>query len=144
MEKLEITLICKQEKSVEVPEVLDELKKEYKNISYKIEGSYSFAPAFDEATVRVLIYGASLSAPLIVAILKSLLKKLHKRDIRTEYKDRYKLATEMIADKSPFICEQTEDAPYFSQYIFKTKYGRFVWEYDKGEVSLKEHVEKGK
>lgn len=142
MEALEITLICKQEKSIKVPEILDELKKEYKGISYKIGDSYSFAPVFDEATIKVMIYAASLSTPLIVAILKSLLEKLHQKDIRTEYKDRYKLATEMIADKSPFICEQTEDTPYFSQYIFKTKYGRFVWEYNKGEVSLKEHMEK--
>jgi hypothetical protein len=138
MPAIEITLISNQKNSLKVPEILEQVKKEFGGVSYSVGDSYSFGPAFDETTVKIILTIAQLSTPLVIALLQSLFKKLGKNDIRTEYRDRYKLATEMLSDKAPLICDQMQDSPYFSQYIFKTKYGEFIWEYNKGNVSLRE------
>lgn len=138
MPAIEITLICNQKNSLKIPEILEQLKKEFGGVSYRVVDSYSFGPVFDETTVKIILTIAELSTPFIIALLQSFFKKLEKNNIRTEYRARYKLATEMLSDKAPLICDQMQDSLYFSQYIFKTKYGVFIWEYNKGNVSLRE------
>ena len=106
MEELSITLICKQENSTKVPHILEEIKKEYENFNFKIKETYSFAPAFDEVAIKVILCFVTALTPLII---KAIFRKLYEDDIKIEYEDRYKIAKRMLADKGPLICEQIED-----------------------------------
>jgi hypothetical protein len=136
LETLEVTIVCTQEQSLKVPQILDQIEKEHKGISYTIEDSFSFAPVFDETTIKIVLSAIQISTITAVPILTSLMERLHKNDMRTEYNDRYKLAIRTLEDKAPLICEQMEDTPFFSQYKFITKYGKYVWTYNKGKISM--------
>lgn len=135
LESLEVTIVCSQEQSLKIPKILDEVKKEYEGMSYAIEDSFSFAPVFDENSIKIVLSAIQISG-ITVPVLKSLMEKLHKNDMRTDYNDRYKLALRTLKDKAPLICDQVEDTPFFSQYKFTTKYGKYVWTYNKGKISM--------
>jgi len=137
LESLEVTIVCKQEQSMKIPEILNSIQREYEGVSYAIGDSYSFGPVFDETTIRIVFSAIQISTSTAVGILSSLMGRLHKNDMRTEYSDRYKLAIKTLEDKAPLICDQMEDTPYFSKYTFLTKYGKYAWEYNKGKIYLR-------
>jgi hypothetical protein len=140
LETLEVSIVCNSAQSVEVPTILNEIAKEQKGVNYKIADTYSFGPIFDETTVKIIFESFKLSTPIIIAILTALLEKTSKKNMRTEYKDRFKLAVKTLEDKAPLDCEEMTDSPSYSKYVFVTIRGKYVWIYNKGKISL----EKGK
>ncbi len=139
LSSLEVTIICTQEQSNEVPKILKEISNEIKEIaSYKIAETYSFAPVLDENTVKIIFEISKAAAPTVASlILGSLLNKTAKKNMRTGYDERLKLAKSALEDKAPLICESMNDSPSHSEYVFSTAYGRYKWVYDKGETSLR-------
>ena len=122
---------------MEIPKILDQIVKEQKGVTYRIADTYSFGPVLDETTVKVIFEVAKLATPIIIALLTLILKKTSQKDMRTEYKDRFKLAVKTLEDKAPLVCEEMDDSPYFSTYAFTTAHGKYTWQYDKGNISLK-------
>jgi hypothetical protein len=134
LETFEITLICKQECSNLIPAILREVQSENNKFEFAIKDSSSFGPVTNEIIFTVIIKAA---ADKIISILTALFKKTSEKDIRTEYRDRRKLSRAMLSEKGPLITEEEIDTPYYSKYVYITKLGKFVWEYNKGDVSIR-------
>jgi len=133
-----LTLICRQKDSMYIPQILKEIEEGNEGTSFEIKETRSFGPVFDESLTDVVLKIAPIAVPLVIEIMKALLKRLYKDGIRTDYKERHKLAAEMLSDKAPLLLEEATDSHYYSRYVFKTVHGKYVWEYDKGEVNIRQ------
>jgi hypothetical protein len=121
----ELTIICNQEQSRNIIQVIDEL-----GISFKLVEQRAFAPPSPDIAIRILVTFLQL-----LPVIRELVKKLHEKKAYIDFETRHQLARKMLADLEPLYWIKGKDAPEYSYYEFKTAKCKHYWELDRGEIT---------